>query len=53
VAVGGSFPGNPDATTVFPQFMKVDYVRVYQRAIPSGPRLKMKGKSHDIQSGWR
>ena len=32
VAVGGSWPGNPDATTVFPQQMLVDYVRVYQRA---------------------
>ena len=31
VAVGGSWPGNPDATTVFPQQMKVDYVRVYRR----------------------
>lgn len=30
VAVGGSWPGNPDATTVFPQRMYVDYVRVYQ-----------------------
>ena len=35
VAVGGSWPGNPDATTVFPQTMQVDYVRVYQRATPS------------------
>jgi beta-glucanase (GH16 family) len=35
VAVGGNFPGNPDATTVFPQTMQVDYVRVYQRATPS------------------
>jgi beta-glucanase (GH16 family) len=32
VAVGGGWPGNPDATTVFPQRMLVDYVRVYQRA---------------------
>jgi beta-glucanase (GH16 family) len=32
VAVGGIFPGNPDATTVFPKSMQVDYVRVYQRA---------------------
>jgi beta-glucanase (GH16 family) len=32
VAVGGKFPGNPDATTVFPQLMRIDYVRVYQRA---------------------
>jgi len=31
VAVGGGWPGNPDATTVFPQTMRVDYVRVYQR----------------------
>ncbi len=27
VAVGGTFPGSPDATTVFPQEMLVDYVR--------------------------
>jgi len=31
VAVGGRFPGNPDSTTVFPQTMVVDYVRVYSR----------------------
>jgi len=31
VAVGGYWPGSPDATTVFPQTMRVDYVRVYQR----------------------
>ena len=29
VAIGGSFPGSPDATTTFPQMMTVDYVRVY------------------------
>jgi beta-glucanase (GH16 family) len=29
VAVGGNWPGNPDGTTVFPQQMLVDYVRVY------------------------
>ncbi len=32
VAVGGNWPGVPDKTTVFPQTMKVDYVRVYQLA---------------------
>ncbi len=31
VAVGGGWPGNPDQTTVFPQTMLVDYVRVYAR----------------------
>ena len=30
-AVGGGWPGNPDNTTVFPQTMLVDYVRVYRR----------------------
>jgi beta-glucanase (GH16 family) len=32
LAVGGYWPGNPDKTTVFPQTMLVDYVRVYNRA---------------------
>jgi beta-glucanase (GH16 family) len=30
VAVGGNWPGNPNATTQFPQQMAVDYVRVYR-----------------------
>lgn len=30
VAVGGNWPGYPDYTTVFPQRMLVDYIRVYQ-----------------------
>ena len=30
VAVGGNWPGNPDTTTIFPQRMIVDYVRVFQ-----------------------
>jgi beta-glucanase (GH16 family) len=29
VAVGGDWPGSPNGTTVFPQEMLVDYVRVY------------------------
>jgi beta-glucanase (GH16 family) len=31
LAVGGRWPGYPDDTTTFPQFLYVDYVRVYQR----------------------
>jgi len=31
VAVGGAWPGDPDASTVLPQRMLVDYVRVYKR----------------------
>lgn len=30
VAVGGALPGAPDASTSFPQYMIVDYVRVFQ-----------------------
>lgn len=30
VAVGGTWPGDPDSTTRFPQRMEVDYVRVYK-----------------------
>lgn len=30
VAVGGNWPGSPDASTSFPQTMEVDYVRVFQ-----------------------
>ncbi len=30
VAVGGNWPGNPDASTIFPQKMYVDYIRVFQ-----------------------
>jgi beta-glucanase (GH16 family) len=29
LAVGGSWPGSPDAATVFPSEIQVDYVRVY------------------------
>jgi beta-glucanase (GH16 family) len=31
LAIGGDWPGNPDATSTFPQEMLVDYVRVYAR----------------------
>jgi len=44
VAVGGSFPGDPDGTTSFPQVMKVDYVRAYKRE-HSAP------KARDVKPG--
>ena len=31
ISVGGGWPGNPDETTVFPQQMAVDYVKVFQK----------------------
>ncbi len=34
MAVGGNLPGAPDGTTVFPQAMEVDYVRLYKQDSP-------------------
>jgi len=31
IAVGGNWPGPPNLSTIFPQRMEVDYVRVYQQ----------------------
>ena len=31
IAVGGNLPGSPSAETEFPQYMHVDYVRIYQQ----------------------
>jgi beta-glucanase (GH16 family) len=31
IAVGGTHAGRPDATTTFPQYMYVDWVRVYEK----------------------
>jgi beta-glucanase (GH16 family) len=31
IAIGGNWPGSPDASTKFPQTMSVDYVRAYSR----------------------
>ena len=30
IAVGGNWPGSPNMSTVFPQYMLVDYIRVFQ-----------------------
>ena len=30
IAVGGNWPGNPDQSTVFPQQMIIDYIRVFK-----------------------
>lgn len=31
IAVGGDWPGSPSASTVFPQYMIVDYIRMFQK----------------------
>lgn len=39
LAVGGNWPGNPDATTTWPQRLLVDWVRVYHPAATTSPTL--------------
>jgi beta-glucanase (GH16 family) len=46
LAVGGDWPGSPDSSTVFPDTLHVDYVRVLKKEIP----LKNK-KANRIPSG--
>jgi len=46
VAVGGNFPGSPNASTPFPAQMEVDYVRVFQNPnnlIIKGPETVYEG----------
>jgi beta-glucanase (GH16 family) len=50
VAVGGYWPGNPDGTTVFPQTMTIDYVRVYghEGGATGGQITGLGGKCVDV-----
>ncbi len=40
VAVGGGWPGAPDATTTWPQELRIDYIRVFKSAKPAELRAK-------------
>ena len=55
VAVGGDYVGKaqPDATSVWPQRLLVDFVRVYEReAKPTSPRISRRQGS-DANSGQK
>jgi hypothetical protein len=54
MAVGGNLPGNPDATTPFPQDLVVDHVRVYQRPEFPDCSLLFEGMDHGnpLGNGW-
>lgn len=54
VAVGGGWPGSPNASTVFPQEMKVDWVRVYEHVPEPQPvtfRVNMSSQSLNVGDG--
>jgi beta-glucanase (GH16 family) len=51
-AVGGFWPGYPDATTVFPQYFDIDYVRAYQPAYVN-PGFESRGPNGNVTLyGW-
>jgi beta-glucanase (GH16 family) len=54
VAVGGGFVGPPGANTVVPQFMNIDYVRLYQAATPAGPTslVATANANSQVQLNW-
>jgi beta-glucanase (GH16 family) len=48
LAVGGYWPGDPDSSTVFPQQLVVDYVRVTMGSAKTGPITGLAGKCVDV-----
>jgi beta-glucanase (GH16 family) len=48
IAVGGLWPGYPDGTTVFPQTMTIDYVRVYSYTSGGGTTPPPSGRTGPI-----
>ena len=52
LAVGGRWPGSPDDTTIFPQRMLVDYVRVYSRKLAAASEATESGAPHLDSEMW-
>jgi hypothetical protein len=56
LAVGGPWAGNPDVTTVWPQFMTIDYVRAYQWTPGPGAPVNLTASAvsnSQIQLNWQ
>lgn len=51
MAVGGTWPGDPDSTTRFPAEMKLDYVRVWQDAAVLAAKTVTGGAAGELLSG--
>lgn len=49
LAVGGNWPGSPDATTEFPQVLAVDWVRVYSASI--APSIDVQPSAVSVTAG--
>jgi beta-glucanase (GH16 family) len=53
LAIGGDWPGPPDASTVFPATMLVDYVRVYKSVVPDTKAPTPPTRLHVVRRGVR
>jgi beta-glucanase (GH16 family) len=62
LAVGGTWPGSPDASTVFPSTYDVDYVRVWKSIgasaaattlVPSAATWRYRDDGRDAGTAWR
>ncbi|HLP82834.1 MAG TPA: glycoside hydrolase family 16 protein [Phycisphaerales bacterium] len=53
-AVGGFWPGYPDATTAFPQRFEIDWIRVWQTNEPKlmNPGFEWPGPANSGQRAW-
>lgn len=51
LAVGGDWPGNPDASTTFPSTYQIDYVRVWQRPVTVTPNPTSAPTTNELQNG--
>jgi beta-glucanase (GH16 family) len=52
LAVGGDWPGTPDGTTVFPQRMEVDFVRVYAATKAAAWRQPIRRTTSHVEPLW-
>lgn len=52
LAVGGDWPGHPDAATVFPATIFIDYVRVYGLPPAPPPKLAAHAAAREVQLTW-
>jgi beta-glucanase (GH16 family) len=52
LAVGGGWPGAPDTSTVFPQQLLVDYVRVYTSVTSVAPAVKVQSNTNHVFLSW-
>ncbi|MFO7668806.1 MAG: family 16 glycosylhydrolase [Bacteroidales bacterium] len=53
LAVGGNWPGSPDNTTVFPQELVIDYLRIYEKNTTAiGPESGLPVRGYTLEQNF-